>query len=318
MLSGNLDLHTNFFIALCKEVENKGFNGIWFGETTLRDASVLATIAALNTKTIEIGTAIVNVYTRSPGQLAMMGSTLSEISEGRFTLGLGVSTPAIVSNWHGIEYGNPIKRIIETIEILKLYFSGKKFEFKGSFFTIKNARLRLKSKPKLALAALNDGMIRIAARYADRIILNLYPLHLINEAKKIIEEEIKKSNRNKPILSVMLYTYLIGEQEKDLEAARELIAFYGSSEAYCKLFIKAGYKDEAKNMYEAWKMGNRELAKKSVSNRMINDLLAFGDKKELIEKVKQYSENGIDDVFIAPSPFGDIQSNIKKVLNELN
>jgi len=228
----NFDLHPKYIIQICKKVEEKGLSGIWFTETTLRDAGVLATIAALNTRFVEIGTSIINVYTRSPGQLAMMGCTLNEISEGRFTLGLGVSTPAIVSNWHGIEYGNPIKRMIETLEILKLYFSGEKFEYKGNYFSIKKARLRLKSRPKLALAALNTTMIKIATRYANRIIFALYPVRLIKEAIKVIEEESRKIGKEKPTLSVMLYTYLLGTQEKDYEAAKELIAFYGSSEAY--------------------------------------------------------------------------------------
>ncbi len=317
MLSANLDLQPKYIIQICKQVEEKGLSGIWFGETTLRDAGILATIAALNTRFAQIGTSIVNVYTRSPGQLAMMGCTLNEISEGRFTLGLGVSTPAIVSNWHGIEYGNPLKRLIETLEILKLYFSGEKFEFKGKYFTIKNARLRLKSKPKLALAALNNTMIKIATRYADRIILNLYSVRLIKEAIKVVEEESRKIGKVRPTLSVMLYTYLLGTQEKDYEAAKELIAFYGSSEAYSKLFSRAGFKEEARNMLRAWELGNKDMVKKSISDKMIRELLAFGEKKELIERIKQYHESGVEDVFIAPFPFGDVQSNIKVILDSI-
>jgi len=315
MVSANMDINSKDIINICRKTEEKNFNGIWFGETTLRDATALCTIASLFTEKIQIGTSIVNVYTRSPGQLAMMGCTINEISGGRFTLGIGVSTPAIVTGWHGINYENPLNRIEEVLKLLKLYFKGEKFEYKGKFFIIKNARLRLKTIPRIAVAALNLKMIRIATRYADRIILNLYPVKLVKEAIKIIEEESAKIGKERPIVSVMLYTYLLDKEDDDYDTIKELIAFYGSSEAYSNLFKRAGFVEEAKGMLNAWKIGNKEQAKKSVSINMIKELIAFENEKNLKEKMKLYYENGIDDVFIAPSPFGKVLQNIDKILS---
>ena len=133
MLSGNGDLDPTKVADISPRAERNGFDGLWFGETTVHDASVLATIAACVTKKIQLGTSIVNVFTRTPGQLAMMGATINQLSNGRFTLGLGVSSPPIVENWHGQRFEKPVRRLDETVRLLRHYFSGERFSYQGVF-----------------------------------------------------------------------------------------------------------------------------------------------------------------------------------------
>ena len=131
MLSGNGELDSRKVAEISSEAENRGFDGLWFGETTLRDASVLATVAACATKKIQLGTSIINVFTRAPGQLALLGATINEVSGGRFTLGLGVSTAAIVESWYGQTFETPVRRLEETVKLLRQYFSGERFSHEG-------------------------------------------------------------------------------------------------------------------------------------------------------------------------------------------
>jgi alkanesulfonate monooxygenase SsuD/methylene tetrahydromethanopterin reductase-like flavin-dependent oxidoreductase (luciferase family) len=166
MWSGNGELSSVHVPEISRRTEEKGFGGLWFGETTLRDASILATIAACSTKQIQIGTSIVNIFTRTPSQLALLATTLNEFSGGRFTLGLGVSTAAIVENWHGQEFEDPIHRLEETVGLLRLYFSGEKVTQEGSYSSPRGARLRTGPPPKIALAALNDRMIARAGSFS--------------------------------------------------------------------------------------------------------------------------------------------------------
>jgi len=184
MFSGNGDLPSQTVPSLSLRCEEKGFKGVWFGETTLRDAGILSCLALVSTKTIEVGTSIVNVYTRSAGQLAMMAATLNEVGGGRFTLGVGASTPAIVAGWHGSKYDRPLLRVEETVRLLRLYFSGERFSYTGSFQSPVNARFKVDGSPRIAVAALNEKMIRLASRVADMVILNLYPISMIREAKR--------------------------------------------------------------------------------------------------------------------------------------
>ena len=317
MLSGNGEMRSGRVPEIGSTVERNGFTGLWFGETTLRDASILATIAACTTKKIQLGTSIVNVYTRSPSQLALLGTTLNEFSGGRFTLGLGVSTAAIIESWHGVKFEHAMGRLEETVNILRQYFSGEKFSVHGRYSSPSNARLRTGPPPKIALAALNDQMIRKAAVLSDRIILNLYPTERISHARKLIDEVCKVAGRKeRPVLSVMLYSYLLGDDEKGLEAAKDLISFYASAPAYSALFSSIGFPNEAKAMLEGWKNRDREAVRKSVTRQMIDKMIVLGRIEDLRSRVRKYHEAGVDDVFISPSPFGDYEGNVNEVMTK--
>lgn len=315
MLSGNGELSSLRIPKISRQAEEKGFNGIWFGETTIRDASILAAIASCSTKKLLLGTSIVNIFTRSPGQLAMLGTTLNELSEGRFTLGLGVSTEAIIQSWHGQRFDKSMQRLEETVNLLRQYFSGEKFTYQGVYSSPVNARLRTRSPPKIALAALNDRMVRKASQFGDRVILNLYPPDRIKHAISLIDEGCRQANRkDHPVLSVMLYSYALGDDEKALDACKDLVSFYASAPAYSSLFSSLGFANEAKAMMDSWKVKDRDAVKLNVTRAMIDRMMVLGTVRELRERVKQYHEQGVDDVFISPSPFGDFEANVNEVL----
>jgi probable F420-dependent oxidoreductase len=315
LLSGNGDLPSLRIPEISREAERKGFDGLWFGETTLRDASILATIAACATKSIQLGTSIINIYTRTPSQLALLGATLNEFSGGRFTLGLGVSTAAIVESWHGQSFEKPMQRLEETVNLLRQYFSGERFSHQGAYSSPTNARLRTKPQPKIALAALNDRMIKKAAQLADRVILNLHPTDRIKHAISLMDEGCRQAGgKSRPTLSVMLYYNILGDLDKGLGAAKDLVGFYGSAPAYSTLFSSLGFAAEAKAMMDAWKAKDRDAVKQNVTREMVDRLVVLGTVRELRERVKQYHDNGVDDVFISPSPFGDYEANVNEVL----
>jgi probable F420-dependent oxidoreductase len=316
MLSGNGELNSRQIPEIAASAEKYGFTGLWFGETTLRDASILATIAASASRKIQLGTSIMNIYTRTPSQLALLGNTLNEFSEGRFTLGLGVSTQAIIESWHGIKFEQPMARVQETVTILREYFSGERFSTVGKFSSPTNAKLKTSLPPKIALAALNDGMIRKAALISDRIILNLYPTERTSHAAKIVEVKCNEAGKKRPILSVMLYSQLVGSEEEGLDSARDLISFYASAPAYSSLFSSLGFHKEAKSMLEAWKKKDRKAVKESVTRQMIDRLMVLGSIQDLRKRVKTYHEAGVDDVLISPSPFGDYEGNLREVLTK--
>ena len=317
MLSGNGVMQSRLVPEIAATIERNGFTGLWFGETTIRDASIQAAIAACATRKIQLGTSILNVFTRSPSQLALLGTTLNEFSEGRFTLGLGVSTAAIVESWHGIKFERPMGRVEETVGMLRHYLSGEKFSVQGRYSSPVNARLRSCLPPKIALAALNDRMIRKAAMLGDRVILNLCPVERIAHARALIDEGCKSAGRKeRPILSVMLYSHLLGDYERGVDAAKDLISFYSSAPAYSSLFSSVGFPSEAKAMLEGWKNRDRETVRKNITRRMLDKLIVVGGIGELRERIRMYHEAGVDDVFISPSPFGDYEGNVKEAITK--
>jgi alkanesulfonate monooxygenase SsuD/methylene tetrahydromethanopterin reductase-like flavin-dependent oxidoreductase (luciferase family) len=160
-------------------------------------------------------------------------------------------------------------------------------------------------------------MIRKAAMLGDRVILNLYPVERIAHARGLIDEGCKYAGRKeRPILSAMLYSHLLGDYEKRTDAAKDLISFYASAPAYSSLFSSIGFPHEAKAMLEGWKNRDRETVRKNITQQMIDKLIVVGGIGELRERIRMYHEAGVDDVFISPSPFGDYEGNVKEAITK--
>ena len=63
---------------------------------------------AAKTDTVQIGSGILPIYSRTPTLLAMTAVGMDEISNGRFVLGLGASGPQVIEGFHGIPYKAPL------------------------------------------------------------------------------------------------------------------------------------------------------------------------------------------------------------------
>src|SRR5258707_4696341 len=106
-------------IALAQEAERLGYDSAWAAEAWGTDAvTVLAWLAATTT-TLKIGSAIMQIPGRSPANTAMTAATLDLLSGGRFLMGLGTSGPQVVEGWHGQEWGKPLGKTREYVEIVR-------------------------------------------------------------------------------------------------------------------------------------------------------------------------------------------------------
>ena len=108
-----------FAVALAQEAERLGFDSVWTAEAWGSDAfTPLAWIGA-HTERIRLCTGIVQLSARTPASCAMHALTLDHLSNGRFSLGLGVSGPQVVEGWYGQPFGKPLARTREYVEIVR-------------------------------------------------------------------------------------------------------------------------------------------------------------------------------------------------------
>ena len=126
----------NQIAEFAKEAESLGADSIWTSEAWGTDAiTPLAYLAAATTK-IRLGTGIVQVGSRTPGNLVMTSLTLQSMSGGRFILGLGTSGPQVIEGFHGVTFGNPVLRTKELLEIIKMGVSGEKLQYQGKYYQL--------------------------------------------------------------------------------------------------------------------------------------------------------------------------------------
>ena len=111
-LLGDLSLEEKLDLAVW--ADENGFDDAWLAEISDPDAFVTLAVAATRTERIRVGTAIIPMGPRSVPMLASSATTVHEISNGRFVLGLGVSTKVIVEKWNAP--GGCLGRTRETVD----------------------------------------------------------------------------------------------------------------------------------------------------------------------------------------------------------
>jgi F420-dependent oxidoreductase-like protein len=112
-------------------LEKAGLDCVWVAEAYSFDAISMMGYLAARTERVEIGSAIVNVYSRTPTLLAMTFAGLDSVSGGRVNCGLGASGPQVIEGFHGIAFEKPMQRIRETIEVCRATWRREIIDFHG-------------------------------------------------------------------------------------------------------------------------------------------------------------------------------------------
>src|SRR5918994_4197544 len=95
-----LETRREAIIGLATEADRLGYDGFFLPETWAWDVTVLLAEAAARTTRVTIGAGILGIWNRSAATIAMAAATLESISDGRFALGLGASTPQLAEGLH--------------------------------------------------------------------------------------------------------------------------------------------------------------------------------------------------------------------------
>ena len=131
---------------------------------------------AARTSRIQLGSGIIQVGTRTPTAIAQAAITLSNLSGGRFVLGLGASGPQVIEGLQGISHARPLTRMRETVDIVRAAFAGDKIAYSGSMHQIplpdgegKPMRLSTRAKHPIPvyLATLSPNMLALTGEIAD-------------------------------------------------------------------------------------------------------------------------------------------------------
>ena len=142
-----------------------GIDSIWVAEAWGQDAFTTLVQLAERTNDVQVGTGIVNIYSRTPAALAQHFATIDELSEGRVIVGLGNSGPQVIEHFHGVPFQPAFKRMRETVEIMQILFSHEPLHYDGDIFKLQRGfTLRfepLRKQLPIYLATLNPRSVRM-------------------------------------------------------------------------------------------------------------------------------------------------------------
>ncbi len=294
----------------CSDILSKtSVNTIWIPETWGMENFSMLSMVASKTATQKIGSSIINIYSRSPSTIAMGASTIDALSNGRFILGLGTSSFPIVETFHGNKFENPLQRMKEYVEIIRLALSGEQINYSGEIFNLKNFSLLIKPKRKIIpvyMAAINQKMVDLAWDIGEGVIFYLRPL---NEMK----ETIKKMQSKKKIdVTCQIITCVAENSESATARAKKTLAFYVSvGKIYREFLAKSGFKNETSNIFEEYKKSGFKKNHELVTDSMLRSLCIAGNPEECKKQLQNFKDIGIDMPITQFNPIGNVSESFR-------
>ena len=295
-------------LAFVRAADRLGYDTIWIAEAYGWDAFTVLTEIACNTERIKLGTGIVNVFSRSPALIAQSAASLDNISGGRFVLGLGTSGHQVVEGWHGVRFERGVRRLRETIEIVRAILRRERLSYDGEIFHM-DMGLKLITHPvrddiPIYLATLTPAGIALAGEMADGWIPILFsPRHWDSVLRPALAEGAAKAGRSLEDVSVCVYQTVIvtDDVEAGRDAMRPHLALYiggmGSREKnyYNQLFRRYGFEAEARRVQDLYLDRRRDEARAAITPEMIDLVTIIGPLEECRARIAELARVGVDE-----------------------
>ena len=299
-------------IQFSKKLDSVRPDVIWIPETWgIENFSMLSSVSLENNFS-NIGSSIINIYSRSPTQIAMGTATVDTISNQRLILGLGTSSKPIVEQFHGKKFVDPIQRMREYVEIIRLALTGNKINYSGKIFSLENFSLLIKpprANVPIYLAAVNQKMINLTWEIGDGVILYLRPKNEIKSTLGIMQKQRKIDS------TLQIITCVHEDSDKAVERAKKTLAFYISvGEIYRKFLASNGYKNDIMNIYDEYKSTGLQNNFMFVTDKMVKDLCICGTPSESQQQLKEFKETGIDLPILQFNPIDNTESSFDILL----
>lgn len=269
--------------------ESLGYESLWMSELWASSAVVRTAELAVHTDEIELGTAVLNVFSRTPAVLAMTAATLDRLSDGRFTLGVGTSTRKAVEDLHGMEFENPMRRAHETIELTKAFLESEgRVSYEGQVFHAADFQA-LGADVPVYHAALGQANRRVVARLCDGWIPHNIPFPELPDAFEYIADHAERAGRDPDAITVAPYVpaAVADDPEDAREALRGHIAYYiGSGRGYERA-VALRFPEEADRIASQWRDGDRARATASVTDDMLAALGVAGTPEVARDQLRE-------------------------------
>jgi F420-dependent oxidoreductase-like protein len=304
------------------EAEKLGLDVCFVAEAWGSDAPSALGYYAARTERIQLGSGIIQVGTRTPVAIAQAAITLSNLSQGRFLLGLGASGPQVIEGLHGIPHARPLTRTRETVEIVRAALTGEKISYSGSSYRIplphgdgKPMRLSARAEHPIPiyLATLSPKMLALTGEVADGWLGTSFIPEAAAEAYfSHLDEGLAKSGRTRTDLDICQGAEVnFAADEEALQAIvasrkKELAFSLGgmgsaSTNFYNQAYSRQGWAETAAEVRERWQAGDRDGAAALVSDDMVLATTLIGTEPMVRERLKVWKDAGVDTVRMYPA-----------------
>jgi F420-dependent oxidoreductase-like protein len=305
------------------ELEKCGVDLALVAEAYSYDAISQLGYLAAKTSTIELGSGVVPIYTRTPTLLAMTAAGIDYVSDGRFRLGIGTSGPQVIEGFHGVPFDAPLGRTREVVDICRQVWRREKVQHDGRYYQLPlpedrgtglGKPLKLINHPvreriPITIAALGPQNVQLTAEIAE----GWQPVFYYPEKADDVWGDALRAGAAKrdpalgPLDVMVSASLAIGEDVEDrLAWAKPQLALYiGGMGArgknfYHKLATRYGYGEVADHIQDLYLEGRKAEAIAAVPDDLVRNVSLVGPAGFIKERLAAYAEAGVTTLLVHP------------------
>ena len=230
-------------IKMAQDAEARGFDNLWMANIFGHDAISMLSMIGLSTEKIGLGTAVTPTYPRHPTALAQQAVTAGAASNGRFSLGIGLSHQVVIEGMFGLSYDKPAKHMREYLSVLSPLLKGETTSFQGEQYNVKNVTITVPgAKPvPILVAALGPVMLDLAGQQADGTITWMTgPKTLESHIIPSIGKGAEKAGKPTPQIVAGFPAVLTNDVDAAKKEIDKTLQIYGMLPSYRAMLDKEG------------------------------------------------------------------------------
>lgn len=279
-----------------------GYEELWIGEMATYDAISLATAVGHRTQQIALTIGPLAVSVRTPMTMAMGVASVADLTGRQVNIALGASSTVVVEEWHGRARQRTAKHLEEAAQIIRGLLQGEKVDFSGELASCKGYRMRLEAMPgPLTIAAFGPAAVRVAARQADRMLLNMVTPASLAQLRQQLAEAAGKAGRPTPKVAVWL-TCAVDPKREDFDQLRRAIVAYMAAPGYAEMMTEAGFGELVQ--FARSRPHPRDLLA-AIPDELVSAIGLVGSESDIQSRIEEYRQAGADEICLVPATASD-------------
>ena len=251
-----LENRRDVLVSTAVAADRLGYDGYYLPETWAYDTTIVLAEAAVRTERIGLGTGVLGVWNRSAATIAMAAATLASVSGGRFTLGLGISTPQLTEGLHDVAFEAPLGRLRRTIGQVRALLRGERIPLAVAT-SARPLKLNVPPPPEVPIyvAAIGDQSVRLTGELADGWVPFMYPRRCLAQGVERLREGAARGGHpdHLPLVCPSIPAVVATDEAKAREGAAWFVAFYlvSMGTLYRQSLVRQGFGKEVEAVLAA-------------------------------------------------------------------
>jgi probable F420-dependent oxidoreductase len=275
-----------------------GYGEIWIGEMATFDAFALGAVVAERTTRAALTIGPLAVAVRDPVMIAMGAGSLAELTGRTVNVALGSSSPVLVQQWHGRRQERTALALAESATAVRTLLDGGKADVAGEVIRTRGFRLRTKAPGSpLTIAAFGRGAVKVAARHADRMVINLVTPKSAARLVQMLHDECRVAGRPVPPVAAWVAAVVGPVVGPSIEQLRRGLVAYMSAPGYGEMFAEAGFADVVRFARTGPHPGDLLAA---IPPEIVGHVSLVGDEPGVRTRMAEYADAGVDEIALVP------------------